>query len=261
MSISKNEIKYLKSLQTKKGRKQTGSFPAEGVRLLEEALTFNCLPETIYFSPAKISERGAQLIEQFAGKRVKTVEISASDINRITAAEESQGIFAVYKTPDLSKLPGGNHRKLLWCENISDPGNLGSLFRSAAAFGFNAILLSGQAVEPFSPKVVRASAGAVFAVEISLAENDEILAMIKNNNLKLIATDLSGMTDIKNLSNFSDETKLVLAIGSEADGLSGEILSRADLRVKIDHTDRVESLNAAIAGSILMSRFYQADKD
>lgn len=261
MSITKNKIKDLKSLQTKKGRHESGCFPAEGVRLLEEALRFKYFPEILYYAPAILSERGHQLIKQFASKGVKTEEISTANINQIAATQESQGLLAVFKTPDKTKLPGTNHRKQLWCENISDPGNLGTLMRSAAAFGFNSIILSGQVVEPHSPKVVRSSVGAVFAVDISIADKKEILDMIDKNGSKLIATDLRGENNIKNLSNYDNKAKLVLAIGSEAEGLSRDIISRADMRIKIEHSNHVESLNAAIAGSILMSRFYQADKD
>lgn len=261
MSITKNEIKQLKSLQSKKGRKESGFFPAEGVRLLEEAYRFGSFPETLYFAPAKLTERGERLVELFNSKKVATRQLSSMDINRIAATEASQGLFAVFKTPDITKLPDTKHRKQLWCENISDPGNLGSLIRSAAAFGFNSIILSNRAVEPYSPKVVRASVGAIFAVKIAIADNQAVLKMIDSNNLKLIATALSGKEDIKNLSKFTETDKLILAIGSEAEGLSGEIIERADLSIKIEHTAQVESLNAAIAGSILMSRFYQADKD
>jgi TrmH family RNA methyltransferase len=258
LSLSRAETKKLKALQTKKGRRLNGCFLAEGVRLLEEAHRFGSRPEQVYWSPSLLSERGARLLDSFRKAGAKATEVSASELSRFGGAETSQGIAAVFTTPLLnsSELALTPHRKVLLCENISDPGNLGTLIRSAAAFDFNPVVLVGACAEPFSPKVVRASAGAIFGVTIAEALGDQFVAGARQSGLKLIATGAQGAHDMNRAFGSDSDGGIVLAIGSEADGLSETIVKAADMMVGIAHTDRVESLNAAIAGSILMKACY-----
>ena len=154
----------------------------------------------------------------------------------------------------LNKLLWPRHRKLLLCENISDPGNLGTLIRSAAAFEFDLVILAGNTADPFSPKVVRSSAGGIFSVVIAGGEIEEIIAYSLAEKMMIIATDLKGK--IMKLPGNIKKRKLILAIGSESEGLSDIVKKKSVLTLRINHSKRVESLNAAVAGSILMSRIY-----
>jgi TrmH family RNA methyltransferase len=256
--MTKAEQKSVKSLATKKGRKESGMFAAEGVRLLEESFRHRYFPEKVYYAEHLLSDRGRQLLGRLSGRRIITEAISAQVLRAIATATTPQGIVAVFKTPTVipAELSRGDYRKILLCENISDPGNLGTLARSAIAFDFKLMLLAGNSAEPFAPKVVRSSAGAVFGLSIARMDLEEIIAFIGQRKIAVVATDVQASSD-KIPAGFQ-KRPFMLAIGSEATGLSEAILRRADIRVRIRHAHTVESLNAAVAGSIIMSRTYHS---
>ncbi|MCK4858571.1 MAG: hypothetical protein KAT58_11425, partial [candidate division Zixibacteria bacterium] len=149
MPLSKTELKNLKSLLTKKGRKKSGMFLAEGVRLLEESVRRRFLPRTVYYAPSMLSTRAEKLVGQLRGRAVETVQLSARDLRSMSDTESPQGIVGLFARPDtkLTKLYQPKHRKLVLCEDISDPGNLGTLARSSLAFGFHLMLLCGSSAE------------------------------------------------------------------------------------------------------------------
>jgi len=258
LSLSRAEAKNLRALQTRKGRRLTGLFLAEGVRLLEEAVRFRIKPRRVFWAPSLLSERGVQLVERMSQLSTMVTQVSAAELARIVGTETSQGIAAVFDTPMTrsTELDLSSQRNVLLCENISDPGNLGTLIRSAAAFAFNTVVLVGQCTEPFSPKVVRASAGAIFGVTIIETSVDRIMAQSRQGGAMVIAASTEGAEQMKQALDRLSRSPLILAIGSEAKGLSESIIQAADRLVRIGHSDRVESLNAAIAGSILMKQCY-----
>jgi TrmH family RNA methyltransferase len=254
LALSRAEAKNLKALSTKKGRRLAGQFVAEGVRLLEEAERHGIRPERVYVAPSIMSERSAALVARYRSSRVPLTELSGSDLARLAATEKSQGILAVFPIPaaKTGELDLTSRRNVLLCENISDPGNLGTLIRSALAFGFESVALAGECAEPYSPKVVRASAGAIFGVTIAQITAGQIVLQARKSGLALIAAGLKGAADIEQALREQFGQGVILAVGSEAEGLSDVVVAAADKVVRIGHSDRVESLNAAIAGSILM---------
>jgi TrmH family RNA methyltransferase len=256
--LSRTELKNLKSLLTKKGRKQSRMFLAEGVRLLEESVRQRFLPRTVYYAPSMLSTRAEKLVGQLRGRAVETVQLSARDLRSVSDTESPQGIVGLFVRPDtkLAKLYQPKHRKLVLCEDISDPGNLGTLVRSSLAFGFDLMLLCGNSAEPYSPKVVRASAGTVFGLPIAVATLREVCAFMAREQVTVIAADLKAKRDVKLPKRTLQKRRILLAVGSEATGLSKGILERADIRVRIQHLGTVESLNAAVAGSIIMKEIY-----
>jgi TrmH family RNA methyltransferase len=257
-SISKTELKKIKSLLTKKGRQVQRMFLAEGIRLLEESIRFRFWPHTVYYAPAMSSNRGLKLIKQFERQLIETKKLSAGELESVSGAEAPQGIVGLFAVPEmnLSKLYQPRCRKLLLCENISDPGNLGTLVRSALAFGFDLVLLCGSTAEPYAPKAARASAGAIFGLPMAEVTPKELDTFLSKEQIMVIASDLRGDVDISLPKKELKNKKIVLAVGSEATGLSKRILDRADLRLRIPHSRAVESLNAAVAGSILMKEVY-----
>jgi TrmH family RNA methyltransferase len=258
LSLSRAETKNLRALQTKKGRRQSGRFIAEGVRLLEEALRFRVSPAHVYWAPSLLSERGTQLLDNLRKSGAMVTQISAAELGRIADTETSQGIVAVFVTPTVKsgELALSSHRNVLLCENISDPGNLGTLIRSAVAFAFDPVVLAGECAEPFSPKVVRASVGAIFGTTVAEVTADQIVTCAQHDGFALIAAGTQGSEHMEHALSNLPGGPVMLAIGSEADGLSETITGAADRLVRINHTDQVESLNAAIAGSILMKQCY-----
>ncbi|MDX9858847.1 MAG: RNA methyltransferase [candidate division Zixibacteria bacterium] len=262
-TITGTELKHIKSLLTKKGRKEHAQFVAEGVRVLEEAYRNQASPAAIYYAPSLISDRGEGLVTVFAKRGVVIKELSAQRIQSVTDTMTSQGILAVFPVPDgrFTELCRSSVRKVLLCENIGDPGNLGTLIRSAAAFGFGVVGLLGACAEPFAPKVVRSSAGSIFAVAIAQAGLDEVLGLRQKRQMKLIAADNTGQIDPPSLGDLAARSPFMLAVGSEAEGLSANVLQAADLVVRLEHETAVESLNAAVAGSILMKQIYDFTRE
>lgn len=267
MALSKAEIKKLKALDSRKGRKEQNRFIVGGVRLLEEAAGSKMLPETVYFAKSGISARGNKLVEQFSQSDIPTIAISNRELNQISDTDSPQGILAAFMTPDnrMSKLYKPSFRRLLLCDRISDPGNLGTLARSALAFEFDMLLVTDKSVELFSPKVVRSSAGALFSMAAANISMSELVEFKVNSGAKIVAAIAGKDTSESDLNRLISMAKtkspLILAIGGEAEGLSEELVNISDFNVSITHNKNIESLNAAVAGSILMSRIYESTNE
>ncbi len=258
MSLTKAESKNLQALLEKKGRRAQGRFLAEGVRLLEEAVRFSFAPAIVYYSPALIGERGQRVIEQFRLQRVTCEELAARQIEQLTDTKTPQGIVGVFNIPaaDLAQLYTRHNRTILVCDNVSDPGNLGTLLRSALAFDFRLVILLGSTAEPWNPKVVRASVGAVFGLSIAVADYDEWETLLTREKVALVASTVSDSGTLAEVVTPEHLRRFALAVGSEAEGLSPRLQTMAAARVRISHSPNVESLNAAVAGSILMKGIY-----
>ena len=258
MPVTKNEINNTKSLLTRKGRRTHKKFLAEGVRLLEEAVRFRIRPEVVYWNESLLSPRGRKVVSEFGRRKVPVEAIPARFIRTLSGTETPQGLVAVFPQPetDLAKLYERKQRRILLCEEIQDPGNLGTLIRSALAFGFELIILIKNCVDPFSLKVVRSSAGALFGLDVAIGDKRGFIKRLQKDKVTVMAADASGrdIGSIRPLCRPGD--RLMLAVGSEARGLSRRILDQADYRVRIAHSRDVESLNAAVAGSIIMRQVY-----
>jgi TrmH family RNA methyltransferase len=253
--LTKGERKRIRSLQTKKGRLKEGRFIAEGIRLLEESIRNNRLPEAVYYSENLISENGQELIKRFRTLKVPMHMTSRRDAESISDTHTAQGILGLFAIPSIEFASISRYKRILLLDNLTDPGNAGTLIRSACAFGIELVLMTPNSVDPFNPKVVRATAGAVFACPIAVAPIKNIAAFKKNNRFQLISADPYG--EELNMGLKKVKEKFILAIGSEAAGLSSEIVSMTDIDVRIQHSPKVESLNAAVAGSIIMKELFE----
>jgi TrmH family RNA methyltransferase len=169
----------------------------------------------------------------------------------------SQGLLGVFDLPENSstELLSSEYRTVLLCDRISDPGNLGTIIRCALAFGFDPLLLVGTCADPFAPKVVRASAGAIFGVKLIRATVTEVAQLATEGKYKLVAADVNGEPNAKAPVS-ARSNKVILAVGSEADGLSESVLNNANYRWQLKHESSVESLNVAVAAAIMMKQFY-----
>ncbi len=260
MPVTRAEQKTVRTLRTKKGRKAYGLFAAEGVRLLEEAFRFKTRPEKLYCASTMISPRARTLADRFERTGVTVQNVSGSDLAQMAQTKTSQGLLAVFKRPrwKLTELRSRRLRKVLLCENLSDPGNVGTLIRSALAFDFDLVILCGDCAEPFSPKVVRSSVGAVFGLMVVTATTSEALEHLVRSDFALVAAALTGSRQMKTALPELKPGRLALAVGSEAEGLSPMLLENAQSVVRIPHSRRVESLNSAVAGAILMKECYDS---
>jgi TrmH family RNA methyltransferase len=259
--LSASDIKYLRTLLTKKGRRQEGRFLAEGVRLLEEAAAGRYLPRVVFYAPAELSERGQKLIARFSQLNVETTSVSAKEASRLSDGPSSQGVIALFdiRTNTLEEQLRRDHRRILVCDRIGDPGNLGTLMRAAAAFGFDLMLVTDGTAEIENPKTIRASAGAFFRVPTVAGLSGEVIGTrLKAANYMIILADTHGR-DLASGERVPE--RLALVIGSEATGIDQRLASQAQLKIRISTTELVESLNAAMAGTVLMHRLDAAERN
>lgn len=257
MPLTNTELKNLKLLRTS-GRSGREKFLAEGVRVLEEAVRHRVTAEIILVCEDRLNDRGRTLVGRMGKLGGEVRAVPWRQLDAVTDAERSQGVAAVFVRPGISlgQLEAGESRSILVCDGISDPGNLGTLFRSALAFGFSKVIVCGESADSYSPKTVRASAGAVFGLTIVESESSEIIAWISAKKATLLAADAAGQPLSAVPPRVWQSGAVCVAVGSEARGVSPELKEASAHCVGIAHESSVESLNAAVAGSILMKGMY-----
>ena len=257
-SITNAELKHIKSLHTKKGRKSSKKFLAEGVRVLEEAIRARFLPRRLYVADSMLSDRGRALVSRMQSRNVEVTDIPSQKLEALAETKSPQGLVAIFDRPhlSLSEHYRTNYRRVLWCENINDPGNLGTLMRSAAAFGFKLVCLAGDCAEPYAPKVVRSSAGQIFYLQVAEVTFDDMSELTRDGRMKLLSTSARGETSPGGMKQTVGKNGVIVAVGGESSGLSSELVQASDFVVRIPHEKAVESLNVAVAGSIMMKLVY-----
>lgn len=241
-SNQNSKIKLVRSLLSRaKERREAGLFVIEGVRLFEEAVDSNWEFHFVLFDET-LNERGKKKVESL--KNIEVEEVSASVMKSISETESPQGILAVLP---FSQLPIPNSLNfVLIPDQIRDPGNLGTLLRSAGATGVQAVLLSPETTDAFAPKVLRSGMGAHFKLPIHEMSWEKINQVVKDMNV-LIA-DMNGQTCWE--TDLRKPTALI--IGSEAEGASESARKLANGKISIPMSGDIESLNAGVAGSVLM---------
>lgn len=246
-SSGNQKIKQVRALLGRnRSRKSEAAFVAEGVRLIEEAINVHWPMDYILFDET-LSDRGRTIIEEIPKTNLcEVIEISPNLMAEISDTESPQGILAVMK---LHPLPLPEHRTfLILADQIRDPGNMGTLLRTAEAAGADGVLLTPGTVDAFSPKVVRSGMGAHFHLPIHAMAWEEINQSVKGLPVFLAAADAATP-----LWEADFTGPCILLVGGEAFGATpmGEAL--ATQRVSIPMAGRAESLNAAVAAGILIA--------
>jgi TrmH family RNA methyltransferase len=238
-------VKWYRDLLKIKGRLESGVFLIEGDRAIAQVIGNH--PDAVL--EILTVEETTPVYRNFATRSVTT-----SQIRYISSTKTPQGTIAVVRIPAdtySSTLPGKTGDRLLLMEDIQDPGNTGTLIRTAAAFGFSGIIMTDKCADPFSPKCVQATAGAGLSVWIRrTGRYMEITGELIQQGFTLAAADLGGTEDPSVLSR---KDKLILALGNEASGLSAKLLKSAAIRVKVPIArGKIDSLNVAACGAICM---------
>jgi RNA methyltransferase, TrmH family len=238
---------WYSNLSDPRVRREQGFFLIEGRRAIEQVLAT---------SPSSIDEiLVTEDADAAADIRVSCAVRKLTDrqFKSVCASKTPQGIAAVVRIQNgtyEAALPKITGDRIVLLEGVQDPGNVGALLRTAAAFDYSGIILSGECADPFSPKAVQASAGSILAVWVR--RTDEYLGVVKNlktHGFSLVAADPRGETMVPG----HVRKKHVIMLGSEGSGLSNDLLSIADKRVRIPMNDKkAESLNVAVSGAILM---------
>lgn len=265
-NLSRPELSRLVSLKRKRGRREEGRFLAEGIRLLEEAVRLNRLPEQVFCYPPDISPRGEELLISLKSRGIAPLILSSRDFHRLADTENPQGIIGVFVQPSLKfELKVAlKARRILIAEDINDPGNLGTMMRCALGFDFDLVILLGDCVEPGNPKLVRSTAGSVFGCRICQASLSDIANLQEKGAHQFLVADLSGepeKTWLKEDTRGADSPRrgIALGIGSEGAGVSDSLLALASGRIRISHNQKLESLNAGVAAAIIMHTLYLRD--
>ena len=238
-----NSVKYIKSLNLIKNRKDFGEFLIEGKRLVKSAILYNADIKSIYVTRSFIGENSS-FKKLATNHEIKLIAISNKDFQKISNTVNPSGVAAVCGIKN-DEFKRSEKDKILYLSEISDPGNLGTLIRSAAYFNFVDIVLSKNCVDPYNPKVLRSGMGAHFRV--NLFPNIELKTL--KDDYTLIGADQRG--EVYNKVTFSK--KYILVLGNEAHGFREEILNILDTTISIKKTGYGESLNVSVAGSILMN--------
>jgi len=227
-----------------------GYVAIEGLRIVDEAIRGGLRFRAVFFSSSAEGKAG-HLLPQI-GAHVETVLLPDKVFASAVPTEAPQGVAALVRWRGSSLddlLARAQAAPLVAVVGVQDPGNLGTIMRSAEAFGAAGLLLGEGTVSPFNPKVVRASAGSVFRLPVVRVKLEQTLDQVKANNIRLIATSSHKGTRL-------DEAKLVpplaIFIGNEGAGLPRAVLSHMDEMVVIPHSSSVESLNAGVAASIVL---------
>ncbi len=226
-------------------REDAQVFVAEGVRLVEEALAAGLRPSLVLYSDV-LSERGRSMLQRLDAAGTETEEVLPSLLDSLSATETSQGLLAVFNRSE-QPLPLEPDFVLV-VDQVRDPGNLGTLLRSAAAAGVQAVFLAPGTADPYAPKVLRAGMGAQFRLPLRSMDWSEIERLCKPR-LKLFLAEASEGVSCWQLDL---RQPLALVVGGEAEGASSEAHQAVDGLVTIPMPGESESLNAAIAASILL---------
>jgi len=248
-SIHNAKIQSLRELMNKRSaREELGQFVVEGVRLAEEALMHGQHPLAVYAGES-LSERGQKLISEFQSRGVSVTSLSDDVLQRISETETSQGILLTM--PIIPKTLPADLNFVLILDQIRDPGNAGTMLRTAAASGVQAVLLSPGTTDIFAPKVVRAGMGAHFRLELRSCTWPEIhrICTERKHPLKLLLAE-SG--DAPSVWQQDLRQPLGIIIGGEAEGAGDEARRYCDGLVSIPMPGKFESLNAAVAAGILL---------
>ncbi len=247
--ITKNELKYYASLLNKKYRKIENKFLIEGKKIVEEGFAGDYEYEKVFIT-IKFEETNPELIKKIRLNKVTVEVLRSVEFQRISDTKAPQGIAAVLNKKSTTFSPSLIKDKVLvYLEDINDPGNLGTILRNCNWFGINNILLSKESAEMYNPKVLRASMGSVFHLNIFEDITLKEIRQLKNSGYAFICSDIDG----KNVFDFKWNDKIILFLSNESKGPSQELLSITDHKITIPRKGIAESLNVASASAIMLA--------
>ena len=244
--ISQSDIKRIRSLKSKKGRQEHGQFMIEGYRLVKTYLKNQAGIIDVYYTKSfKQQYKRFNLLSKNSEKEL--VLITEKLMSQISDAITPSGIICICKTIR-TPVPNFSAQTWLYLYQLSDPGNTGSLLRTAAWFNIKNIAFSPYSIDPFNPKVVRSAMGAHIHIDIHINMG---LGQFQDNNYLTIGADQNGKEVI---DQFVSLHKRVIVLGGEAHGIGQTIKHKLDKIVSVPKMGYGESLNVAAAGAILMNR-------
>ncbi len=262
--ITISDIKRLSELRDRKGRRAQKLFLIEGVRSVSEALEEGAGVRKIILDLGANSDRFESVFSSAKEQGIEIEEIPATKFRKLSTTESSQGIIAVASIPEFtfedlsSEIRSKRSATILILDRVSDPGNLGTILRSAAWFGIDGIVVAGSSVDVYNPKVVRSAMAAVLRLKVvQEADLNEVMPELHKVGFAVIASTQDGKASC---FEYGFPLKLAIVLGSEASGISKEISQVCDASVFIPRVGKMESLNVGVAASIVMAEIARQRK-
>lgn len=246
ISKDNDKIKLLRKLNNKKFRRQNDKFLVENLIIIEDAQKAGFYFEEIYVTKEFIKKNKERFDNVNKNKDYFLIDYKVN--KSFSSLDTPSGICAVYKKPQTEINFAKN---IIYLNKISDPGNLGTILRSALAFDLKNIVIDEYCVDLYNPKTISAAKEAIFKLKIEFDQDGKLLKKIKSK-MPIYVTSLAGESDLQSLNN----EKFCLVLGNEVSGVDDSVLKQADKKIKINMTDNIESLNVASAAAILFYNIY-----
>lgn len=228
-------------------RRETGRFLCEGVKLVAEAIRWHAVLETLVVA-------AGTALPADCPPEIRIVAVPPALFKTISHVETPQGVLAVCRTPDLTPPDKLRPGRYLVLDGLQDPGNIGTIWRTADAFGGDGLFLVGNCADPFSPKTIRATMGAAFRLPVWETDLETLRVQLAGAGVPLFATALRADTiDVREIAL----NPAAVIIGSEGKGVSDSALLLCEKTLKIPMAQRCESLNAAVAASVILWEMYR----
>ncbi len=229
-SKDNEQIKYIKKLKDKKFRDETKEYLVEGIKLVKEAIEENVTIKMIVVCEDCDNDGSIEQSLLYEIAKYNCIYVTKKLFQSITDVVNPQGILAVVEKGDNSENIDYNEEIILALDGVQDPGNLGTILRTADSAALKQIILTGDCADPYNPKVVRSTMGAIFRMNIITTQNlQKTLQNVKRHKFEIMATSLEESKSIYEV----DYRKKVIVIGNESKGVSREIQNMADVKVKI----------------------------
>lgn len=247
--LSTSRVKYLRSLHVKKYRVAEQQCIIEGHRLINEALNAKTEMSQVWCTQS-YADKHDTLIDSLQQQNVPVDITTEKSLSQVCDSQHNQGIIALMPIPQFTSFQI-NDKPILILDNVSDPGNMGTLMRTAEWFGIENIILSLDCVDPYNSKVIRSGMGAHFYLS-QLAQLDllELMPTLKSYNYHIMGADMEGTS----VDSITSPEQWALVLGSEAHGLSPHIMPFIDEKVTIPQKGHINSLNVAVAGGVIMGK-------
>lgn len=257
-SKSNSIIKELKSLHLKKYRYKYKKYFLEGIRSVNECLKSNSNIDYILFADSLFETNGGlNLFKDISKTNIRIFKTTNDIIKSVSDTNNPQGIIAVVKIKEYSidSLINEDNNLIIILDRIQDPGNLGTIIRTCDAFDVDGVIISEGSADLYNPKTIRATMGSIFHIKTAFSKNIiEVVNYLKTKNISIMATALNDSIEI---SKVNLRNNIAIIIGNEANGVNEKLLNIVDKKIKIPMNGNAESLNAAIAASLVI---YEANR-
>lgn len=252
-SLQNERVKAIRALEMRKVRKQTGLFVAEGASVLITAREHGFVPQTLVFKAGAATGGAARgLVEGALKSGAECLEVSEAVLGKLASKDNPQSMLGVFRQR-WTDVPDGNKsaQEDVWValEEVRDPGNLGTIIRTADAVGAKGVILVGTSCDPFARECVRATMGSVFAVPLVRMTREDFLAWIGSWPGDVVGAHLDATDDFRTVSY---RGPALIVMGSEGPGMSEPVAQACTRRVRIPMAGRLDSLNLAVATALML---------